>query len=264
MKKYAILLWLGLLAAPAFSQTNEGARLGTRQGGTGTAIVQQPKGQPVGGMLSTDSTFHILRVNSSNNLLTQEAAPIQDQNGKFENIINNASLAVNVADSNSVVMDTHALRHLTMLIKAVPAGGLDTSSVVRLIFQVRTHLNGLPDSNSVFAHYPYGSTSAGIAAGASPDSFTTGHLIKGGGVPMNNLGAVAWSGEFVVQIMGARKAHGNAVTVLGHQYPAPNGIALSLDSMFGREFWSPYTSIRVRNGSNQTCAVTVHLVGSPL
>lgn len=257
MKKYAILLWLGLLAAPAFAQgpSGDGQRLvpGASRG-TGS-----PKGTPIGGMVATDSTFKIMRINSSGTLSTQESAPIQDQDGLFEAIINNATIGPGVADS-SQIMDTHALRHMKLLIKATVLNWAvaDSAKTMRFVFQVRTHLNGLSDSNSVFAEYQYGNVVAQTTSATGVDSTNVGHLLSG-------HAALQWSGEFAVTIEYNRNAHGSSRDATGELFYYPSGIALSLDSVFGREFWSPYTSIRVRNITPGISAkLQVHLIGTPL
>jgi hypothetical protein len=76
-----------------------------------------------------------------------------------------------------------------------------------------------------------------------------------------------------VLVSAKRNAHGNSVAINGHTFYYPSGIAIPLQSLFGRDLYSPYTSVRVRvmrvqkgaaNLATGTCAVTVHLVGTPL
>ena len=169
-------------------------------------------------------------------------------------LLSGVSLAYNAGDSTAVV-DVRGLKNLKILLKAVPAVGADadTSATTRLAIQVRTHLNAAADSNSIFVEFPYGVTNLGVAAGAA-DSATVGHLVKGG----RNL---AWSGEFVVQVQNVRKAHASAIAVNGHDWYYPSGLAIPLDSLFGREFAGDFMSVRVRNMSGNSCTVTLHLVG---
>ena len=78
-----------------------------------------------------------------------------------------------------------------------------------------------------------------------------------------------WSSEFVVTISAVRSGIYNNVAINGHTYYYPNGIAVPLSSILGREIYSPWTSIRVRNLTSSSTTVTsarvrVHLVGTPL
>ena len=219
-----------------------------------------------------------LRVTSLGHLTTVEQDPAMDGNLTFASIISNSGLAFGAADS-SAILDTHRIRLGMLLIKPVPggAGTVDTATVARLIFQVRTHLNGQADSSSTFALYSYGKNDMGAsAASAQTDTTQQGHIVDG--VPLTAQLATpsaqtAWSGEFTVLVSGKRSAHGNSIAINGHTYYYPNGIAIPLSSILGREVWSPYTSVRVRVAAiykagvpvaTGTVAVGVHLVGTPL
>lgn len=173
-------------------------------------------------------------------------------------IISNASLAYNAGDSSSV-LPVGNLKHMKLLLKAVPAaaGDNDTTHTTWLAFQIRTHLNGASDSNSVFVEYPQGVTSVGVSV-AAQDSFKTGHLAKGG---RGGTAGIPWAGEFLVAVQHVRKAHGSSIAVNGHDWYYPNGIAIPLDSVFGREFVADNMSVRVRNLTSVACGVTVNLVG---
>lgn len=173
-------------------------------------------------------------------------------------IISNSSIAYNAGDSSSVLPVGH-LKHLKLLLKAVPAAGadIDTVSTTWLAFQIRTHLNGASDSNSVFVEYPQGVTSIGVSV-AAQDSFKTGHLAKGG---RGGTAGIPWAGEFIVAVQHIRKAHASAIAVNGHDWYYPNGIAIPLDSVFGREFTADFMSVRVRNLTSVACGVTLNIVG---
>jgi hypothetical protein len=222
----------------------------------GTSFRRQIQGAPVMLLLRADSTGVAATGDASGNTKVAEAFPPTTANVTHSSIITSSSLAYNAGDSSAII-NVSGLRHMKLLIKAVPAStGLDTTAVSRLVFQVRTHLTGLADSSSTFVEYSYGVSNLGVAAGAA-DSATYGHLVKGG----RNL---AWSGEFIVQAASIRTAHASAVAINGHEWYWPSGHSISLDNLMGRDFWTDYISIRVRNITNNACAVTVHLVGTPL
>jgi hypothetical protein len=114
------------------------------------------------------------------------------------------------------------------------------------------------------------------AAGAVADTSQQGHLYSG--VPQTGIAATpgsntTWSGEFTLFISAKRNAHGDGLNVNGHTFYYPNGIAIPLQSIFGRDIYSPYTSVRVRLMAAQkgsaslttaTLKYTVHLIGTPL
>lgn len=204
-------------------------------------------------------------VDATGNAKVVDAFPNRDQNFTFSNIINNSSLAAGAGDS-SAILDTHQMRVGMLLIKCTGITGLsgvDTTGAktIRLAVQVRTHLDGGSDSLSTFVVYPYGSTGMGVTAGASPDSSVTGHLAGGG---LGTTANIPWSGEQVVQFMATRQARNNGQVVSRQVWYYPNGIAIPLSSFFGRDFYSPYTSVRVVNLTAPTVKVSVSLVGSPL
>lgn len=192
------------------------------------------------------------KTDSYGNAHTREITPLSDQNLTFTSIIDRSPsstiLTLGAADS-SAVLDTHRMRLGSLLLKVTPSTGANT--VVRLAVQIRTHLGGLSDSSSVFPVYLY--SLAPVAAGI--DSSNTGHLTTGSA-------SAAWSGEFVVTVNGNRNSPGSAVAATAFSYP--NGLLLPLQSDGGREFYSPWTSVRIRILSGPSCYVTAHLIGAPL
>ena len=258
MKKWTILvglLWAGL----ALAQSHPSDRQGFRQSLSGTAVS---------GILRSDSTARLLTTDTNGNLYMQDYARDRDANFLFPSIISNAGLAAGAADSSGV-LDTHAMRIGTLLVKAVPTGTgtVDSTVTVDLGIQIRTHLtSSATDSNSTFAWYMYGVSPSLNATATASDTAIFGQLQSGS---INT----AWSGEFLLRVSAKRSAHANSVDVNGHTFYYPNGMAIPLQGLFGREIYSPYTSVRVRvirvmKGiaalTGGTCAVTVHLVGSPL
>ncbi len=235
--------WLAiavLLALPvsAWSQVvvNDGAS--TRQQ-TGTLVV--------GGILRADTTGRALTFDSDGNLLTKEQAPLTTANAIHSSIIS-ASLAAAAADSSDVIT-VRGLRHMKLLIKAVPGGTGAQGTIVKMAVQVRTHLNGVADSSSTFAEYPL-TMIATLNSATAADTLSLGHLAIGSAT-------VPWSGEFLVQTNNNRNAPGNAVAAILFHYP--NGAAISLDNVYGRDFWADYLSVRVRNiHASVACVVSDH------
>jgi hypothetical protein len=208
---------------------------------------------------------------TTGNLAISEQYPAMDANFTFPTIITNVSLAPGAADS-SLVLDTHRMRLGTLLIKCTPlnfpAG--DSLAAIRIGVQVRTHLQGASDSSSTFAFYMYGRSDQGTASTANSQVDTS---LAGQIQPNNNLAAsanIAGSGEFTVAVAMNRLGPGGlAIPSYSRTFTYPNGIAIPLSSIFGRDLYSPYTSIRVRNlgnigAANRSCAITVSLVGTPL
>ncbi len=192
------------------------------------------------------------KVDANGSALTSESAPAMDANLTFANVIQNSSLAVGAADS-SAVLDTHRMRLGVLLFKIVPSTG--TGVITRLAVEVRLHLNGASDSSSTFPIY-LDAFNAGLArASGAADTAGAGHFITGSATAL-------YSGEFSVGANSGRNAPGNAVAAVAWTYP--NGIAIPLSNLYGREVWAPYISVRVRNMVGPTCAVTVSLVGTPL
>jgi hypothetical protein len=194
-----------------------------------------------------------------------------DGNLTFSSIIGGITLAIGGADSSGI-LDTHRMRLGTLLIKATPTSvtGADSLSTIRLGVQVRTHLNGLADSSNTFAFYMYGrSDQGGVAAASQIDTSAVGQIFNA-----VNLAASAntvYSGEFVVYVQVSRLGPGtSAVGTMGQRtFSYPNGMAIPLQSIFGRDIFSPYTSIRIRNlgvigPTARSVIVTAHLVGTPL
>lgn len=212
------------------------------------------------------------KVDGSGNAYVTESAPAMDANLTFASIISSASLAAGAADS-SAVLDTHRMRLGMLLIKCTPISitGADSLSGIRLSVQIRTHLNGQTDSSSTFVFYPYGQSAMGAVTTVASqiDTLLTGQIQTGLNLQANVNGS--WSGEFTCYFANNRVGPGTSVIgSMGQRtFYYPNGIAVPVQSIWGREIYSPYTSIRVRNlGSGPTtaraCAVTVHLVGTPL
>jgi len=192
------------------------------------------------------------RVTSAGHATVAEQDPAMDANLTFSSIIGPTAIAALGADS-SAILDTHRMRLGMLLIKAVGAGGAAATDN-RLAVQIRTHLSGSSDTSSVFSVFLYGSTPVFTAAAAF-DSVGTGHLRAGST-------SVLWSEELSVNVDGARNA---AQTGGGaNDFRSPNGIAIPLQSIFGRDLYSPHTSIRIRNLMGPTVTVTAHLIGTPL
>ena len=204
-----------------------------------------------------------------------DSNPNRDANLTFQSVISNTSLAFGAADSNATPLDTHAMRLGMLLFKGVVVSG-DSNDVVRIAVQVRTHLNGNTDSLSTFAIYQYGvSPSLNQTSGVTPDTASVGQLWKSGtttAVSATPTNSQPYSGEFVVSFRADRMAHATGSVALpqGREFYYPNGIAIPMNSLFGREIYSPSTTIRVRNigtrpgAANRAINITVHLVGTPL
>jgi hypothetical protein len=196
------------------------------------------------------------KTDASGNAYTTESNPEMDANLTFapEQCVNSVSLAAGSADSSGV-MDTHRMRLGMLYIKCTKAAtGVSTTS--RLAISIRGHLNGQSDSSSVFPVFFYGRSDQGVTAIASQlDTTSTGQLVTGSA-------SNPWSGEYVIVVDHLRGSPADGVAAVAFQYP--NGIALPLSSIFGREIYNPYTSIRVRNLSGPTVNVSISLVGTPL
>jgi hypothetical protein len=210
-----------------------------------------------------------LKTDASGNLYMTNSSPLQDNNLTFASIISQSSLAAGAADS-SAVLDTHAMRLGMLLIKATPQSvtGADSLATVRIGIQIRTHLNGAADSSSTFAIYQYGVVPS-MAITAGVDTAYFGQIANGLNLAASSQGT--FSGEFNVAIAINRIGPGTSILgSLGQRlFYYPNGIAIPIQNLFGRDIYSPYTSIRVRNlgtagPANRTCIVTVSLVGTPL
>lgn len=249
MRKWLAVAVLMALPVYVWAQVvaQDGNRTDPGRRGTGQGML-------IGGINRSDTTMVLQTYNSDGSVVVKEAAPIFDQNGVAMDVINHTGIAAGAADSNATPVDTHGWRVTGLLIKATPAGG--TGRVNRLAFQIRAHLNNLPDSSSVFAWYPEATLNMGAAATAAEDTtISVGHQVTGSATAQ-------WSGEFVVIVNGIRNAPGDGVAATAFSYP--NGIYVPLSNFFGTDFWAPHTSIRVRNLVGPTCAVRVHLIGTPL
>ena len=196
------------------------------------------------------------RVTSTGHATVTEQNPAMDANLTFapEQCITNASLAVGSGDS-SVVLDTHRMRLGSVFIKCTQSA-LGVNRITRLAISFRGHLNGQDDSTSTFPLFMYGRSDMGVTAIASQlDTTSSGHLVTGSA-------SNPWSGEYVIVIDHTRDSPANSVAATAFQYP--NGLWIPLSSLFGRDVYSPYTSIRVRNLSGPTVSVQVSLIGTPL
>lgn len=183
---------------------------------------------------------------ASGNALTKEQSPIYEQNGLFQGIINNSALANAAADSSAII-DVHRFDLGTLLFKITPSTGAGTKT--RLAVSIREHLNGIADSVSTFPLMLYGQTP--VVATSMVDTTLAGHLLTGSST-------TPWSGEFIIEADAGRNSPVNAVAAVAFSYP--NGIAIPLPSLFGRDVFLDYMSIRVRNITGPTAAVTVSYI----
>ena len=244
---------LALFAANAMSQ---GTILGwgqkNQQPQSATSpVVPQVKVNVVGGIVASDTSGAPFLMDSDGYAKMVQKNPAMDANLTFASIISSTITAAS-ADS-SAILDTHRMRLGMLLIKANPSGG-GTGTINRLAIQIRVHLNGQSDTSSTFAIYQYGATAV-ATAGALPDTIAFGHLVSGSTT-------TPWSGEF--DIMATADRSGPVTGGSTNDFRSPTGIAIPLQSLFGRDSWAPYVSVRVRNITGPSCAVTVHLVGTPL
>lgn len=239
MKK--ILLALGLLAAVAGAVSISG-NAGAQTAGTNTVERN--------GYYFNATTG--AKTNESGSQHVTETNPDRDANLTFSSIISNTALASGAGDS-SAVLDTHDMRLGMLLFKITPSTG--TGTLTRLAVQVRVHLNGGSDSTATFPIYFNAFKDAPAVVSAAVDTANSGHQLVGSAT-------APWSGEFVVTASSGRNSPGSAVAATVWSYP--NGIAIPLNNIFGREVYAPYISVRVRNIVGPTAAVTVHLVGTPL
>lgn len=275
MKKAWMLAFLLTipLVVHAETQGQEGQKVNPNSIGT----AGPPTGTMVCGYFNGDTTYRCLTLTTTNALITSEAS--KDRNTVFQQQVigpqTTPFLVVGGSDSLAVPITAYPYRHWKLLIKCVSQTG--TGQINRLAFQVRTHYNAGTDSSSTFAEYPFGDMSwfhtspivprSSLGALSGPynisqdstrtqaDTLNVGHLFTGSATAQ-------WSGEFVVTINNNRGAPGSGVAANVFSYP--NGISIPLDNIFGRDFWAPYLSVRVRNLAGPTCVVTCWLVGTPL
>lgn len=199
------------------------------------------------------------RVNSTGSALVDDVSRDRDASFTETNIIaagalaGTSNLAAGAADS-SAVLDTRHMRLGMLVIKCVPAGG-GAGLITRLAISVRTHVNGAADSVSTAPIYFYGNAPVMVATTAVADTAAAGHLFAGSATG-------PWSGEYVVTVNGARNAPASAVAATAFSYP--NAICIPLTNLWGREIFSPWTSVRVRNITGPAAQVYVSLVGTPL
>jgi hypothetical protein len=232
------LLALGITAPVARAQEAVGD-------GAKTSLV----GVKMSGVARTDSTGHVVFVDSSGRIYTLEQNPAMDANLTL-NVLTNAALAVGVADSNAAPLDTHRMRLGMLCIKASPSTG--AGNINRFAISMRLQLNGNTDSLSTMCIYPYGQSTMGVSA-TGADTTDCGHLLAGST-------SAPWSGEFVVTYDRNRVGPNGSSALFFY----PNGMAIPLANFFGRDVYSPSTTFRIRNLSGPTCAVTLTLVGTPL
>lgn len=242
--------WIALAALLALPAAAVVIAQTTAQNGQSTRGVQQ--GALQGGLNYADSSLVVPGVDPTlKGWYTVEQDPARDDVVLFQDVIN-ATLA-NAAVDSSGILDVHRYRYLKLLVKAHLTSGASTGHV-RLIFQLREHMNSLADSNSTFAEYTYAATNQAVAL-SLVDSTLTGHLATGSA-------SLPWSGEFIVNVTGNRAAPGNAVAAVPYSYP--NGIGIPLDTVYGRPARFNKMSIRVRNATatgGNACIVKVSVLG---
>lgn len=223
----AALLWAG--TAWAATETQDGQRAYTMQGVLMNGIVR------------ADTTAKNLTMSSTGGLSTYDESRDRDHWRLFENIIQADSSAG--PDSNLVPIVTADYGQLKLLFKIWPInhGAANYTNDIRFAVQIRTHINSATDSMSVFPEYPFGIGITGIGVGgngiAKGDTLTVGHVTDGSAV-------LPWSGEFVLNIDGARAAPANGAAANAFSYP--NAISIPLDAIYGRGFWAPALSVRMR------------------
>jgi hypothetical protein len=263
------LLALGITAPVAHAQE-----------AVGDGAKTIPVGVKIAGVFFSDSTGRVWAMDTNHNGKVVEQFPAYDQNLTVPLINNSIGLTLGSADSSAVI-DTHRMRLGMLVFKPFPgsgnAGGVDTTTIWRIAYQVRTHVNGGTDSSSYAAIYNYGNVPQMSATGAvAADSSVAGQIQDG--VPITAQTATpsantTWSGEYTLLIEAKRFAHGSAIAINGHTYYYPNAMAISLSSLFGREVYSAFTSLRVRvmtcqkgTGAEATAqlGMTVTLLGTPL
>lgn len=242
------LLTIPLVAHAQGSSGQEGAKVNASPLGGGAG---PPSGPIVCGYFNGDTTYRCLHLDTDGNLKTTDAD--RDRNKIFSKLIIGPTLLTSgLADSNSTPETALSYRHWKLLIKAVNSGGVGT--VCRLAVQIRSHLTAAsPDSASTFAEYQLAQMP--IQAAGALDTLLAGHIATGSAT-------APWSGEFTVDVATNRNAPGSATAAVLFSYP--NGISIPLDQVFGRDFWAPYLSVRIRNMVGPSCTVTAWLVASPL
>ena len=277
MKIRRVLAIAVLLAVPVWAQAQvvaqDGQRTDPDRRGTGQGML-------VGGINRSDTTMKLVTTDASGNLSVVDASRDRDASFELRGIINRfggTALAVGAADS-SEVQDTRHMRLGMLVLKAVVAGTgtVDTTVAVRIAVQIRTHLGGVDDSSSTAAIYFYGNSPLGAAGTAHVDTTVQGHIYNATsltGVSATPTAWTSWSGEQTFIIHAKRNAHGDAFAINGHTHYYPNAIAIPLASLFGREPYSRYTSVRIRvmsahkgaaTFSTATLFVEASLIGSPL
>ena len=248
-----VLLFLWPVGASAQTSTQDGQRTYTQQG----LLIQ--------GLVRADSTGKALTMTSDGELKVYLTNANTESYHVWQDIIQADSTAGpdssdGGANGLGSIIDTHGYRHLTLLMKVwtINHRAANFKNDLRLAVQVRTHINGLDDSLSTFANYPFGVGAAGVGTGAvaKGDTLTTGHISTGSA----NL---PWSGEFVVNVANNRSAPTGGGPVA---FSYPNGIAIPLNSLFGRDFWAPGISVRVRilDTDSWKWGGSVHLMGTAL
>lgn len=219
-----------------------------------------PAGAPLMATQQADTTAKDVGVTSTGGLRFSDESRDRDFTLGWTQLLTGASLTAGAADS-SAITSTYNLRHMVLCIRLTPARGtanIDTVNTTRLVVQIRTHANGLSDSSSTFAVYQVGLSPL---TGAQPDTVQYGQIYKGISALQNG----PYSGEFVVAFHGNRVGVGSIMAATPLLYNYPNGIAIPLDNLFGRDLWLPNMSVRIRNATLGTATnYTVWLNGSPL
>lgn len=266
------LLWAGVALGQSVGQ--EGQKVNPSPLGGG---ARPPDGPIVCGYFSGDTTYRCLHLTTEGYLSIDD--PNRDRTKIFSQQIigianGGVSLAVGAADSlANPPITAYPWRHWVLFIKAVPGTG--TGTVTRLAVNVRAHITATNDSIQTASVYQFADFPAfhgpapvvprGLTQSFSQDSTSShvtvvdtllvGHLLTGSA-------STPWSGEFIVDVAANRNSPGNAVAATAWSYP--NTIAIPLDNIFGRDFWAPYLSVRIRNMAGPTCVVAAWLVATPL
>lgn len=199
----------------------------------GQSFRGQLQGSPPVHIVRADSTAMIPTVTSSGATEISDISRDRDLVYTWSDIIPNDSLKA--AGDSSAVIDLQGAKHLWLCLKGCPKGphGQAFSNVA---LQFRIHINDQTDSMSTMPIYITQQSNVGIAVTAASDTVHAGHLAVG-------TATVPWSGEVVVRMSRDRCGdNGAASTALFW----PQGIAIPLDGLFGRDVRLPNLSVRAR------------------
>ena len=216
----------------------------------GQRAGQVARGTAIGGFQNADTSFKWVRVSTTGGLSVYDEDRDRDKVTLWQNIMSGTNMATTGSDSSGV-LNVAPYRYLKLLLKVTPRGNAAGVSTTRLAIQFRECMNGLTDSSSAFPEYQYANMIAGQASG-NADTLNFGHLVTGSAT-------VAWSGEYVVSFTANRNAPGNSAAAVAWSYP--NGIAIPLDSFYGRPARFNYLQVRIRNLTTVACDYQVHLLG---